>query len=96
MKYALSLLPSVPSAGALPTATLEDGLLVMIYQRDTRRGDVPLHAATSDTLQSSSRTATGVTEALTGTDGPIETIRASIPVGSDLRKFLRLVATRSQ
>ncbi len=93
IKYALGVPPSLPGADALPTAKIEGGELVMVYDRDTSRADIRMHVATSDTLQPTPWTATGVTEIETGTNGTVKTIRASVDIGTSSHRFLRLVVS---
>lgn len=99
IKYALGLDPNQivtqitdGTVPGLPWVFMETTNECMIYQKDTTKMDITYAVQTSTDL--SSWTTVGITEAVQSTSGNIQTIKASIDMGSDKKKFLRLQVTR--
>ena len=99
MKYALGLNPKqvciTPTDGknpGLPLLATDASFLTLIYQKDAAKTDISylVEAATDLSFWSSS----SVTELVTGTNGTILTIKASIPLDSNSAGFMRLKITK--
>ena len=99
MKYALGLDPNhvclKPTDGTNPGLPLlgSDALnLTLIYQKDITKTDIGymVQAGTDMVGWSNSN----VTEVVTGTNGTIQTIKASVPKGINSQEFVRLRITK--
>ncbi len=98
-KYALGLNPRefcfAPTDGTtpgLPQVAMEADGLSLLYQKDLSKTDLTYTIETSPDL--SSWTPTGATESIQSSSGYLRTIKASIPKGSDTKKFARLKISR--
>ena len=85
---------SDPNASGMPSATLalNGGNLEYTYARSTAAKDagVTYQVQWSDTLEVGSWSTQNVTEQVTSTQGALETVKASVPIGSGGKRFLRL------
>ncbi len=99
MKYALGLHPKESVTGVtdgtkpgLPAVGTEGSNLTLLFQKDTSKTDLTYAAEASPDLVT--WTTSGVSEGVQSTSGTIQTIKASIPMGVDDKKFLRLNVTK--
>ncbi len=90
--YALGLDPGHPAAGKMPTVEVTGSDLSLIYTRNLTATDVT-YAIEQSTALSAWGGVTPVNEDL-GTVGTIQTIKATVPRGTEPRLFLRLSVTR--
>ena len=91
MEYALGTGPN--SSGVMPALLALNGAnLEYTYTRSTAAKDngVTYQIEWSETLETGSWSTQTVTEQIQGTQGALETVKASIPKGSTGKRFLRL------
>ena len=91
MEYALGTGPN--SSGVMPALLALNGAnLEYTYTRSTAAKDngVTYQIEWSDTLETGSWSTQTVTEQIQGTQGALETVKASIPKGTSGKRFLRL------
>jgi|GEM_PF-6935517 len=98
-KYALGLNPQQfcftrtdGTNPGLPRFAMENDGMSLLYQKDLSKTDLTYAIETSPDL--STWTATGATEFLQSSSGYVRTIKATIPKGTDTKKFARLKITR--
>ena len=100
MKYALGLDPHKALSSAtmtdgtnpgMPKVALEGSNLTLLYQKDTTKVDLTYTVETSNDL--ATWNTTGLSETLQSTNGAIETRKASVLMGTDPKKFIRLKVT---
>ena len=99
IKYALGLNPNAVVSNitngttpGLPWVFVQGSNLCMIYQKDTTKTDISYHSQSTATL--SSWDTSGITEVVESTSGNIQTIQASVPLGSNTKQFMRLQVTQ--
>ena len=99
IKYALGLNPNAVVSAVtngttpgLPWIQVQGGNLTMTFQKDLTKTD--LTYAPQFTTDLVSPTTTGITQTVTATNGNIQTIVASVAVGSDTKKFMQLQITQ--
>lgn len=109
LKYAFYLDPKktvgsppalpVPNPSGLPVAGTLGGIggpfATLTYRRVIGALDLQYVVEQSTGLGSGFATASGASEEVLGTDGPIETIRTKVPIGANTHFFLRLRVTKS-
>jgi hypothetical protein len=93
LEFALGLDPSLPEHGATPL-TFDNSSLYLTYTRPSAVTDVSYRVEWANTVDSTIWITTGVTQQIISDDGARRTIRATVPKGAGLQRFVRLKVTR--
>ncbi|HWB05351.1 MAG TPA: hypothetical protein VG796_20120 [Verrucomicrobiales bacterium] len=99
MAYALELDPVVFSGHLLPRAVVEEGILSLVYSRDTAKTDISLSTQISTDLQTwraagESGAPAAFTDVTLSTNGTLQQRRASVPATPGRPVYLRLKVTK--
>jgi hypothetical protein len=92
-EYALGLDPAVPNHGATPLV-INGAALELTYARPAQVTDVSYQVEWAASLDSLAWSRTGATQQIIGDDGTRRTIRALIPRGASVHRFVRLKVGR--
>lgn len=89
IEWACGLSPSMPSRFDTPV-NVNASVIEFTYTRDTAAIGAVYQVEWSDTLPGSSWSAVGVSETVLGLSGTIQTVKATLPAGSNSSRFVRL------
>lgn len=99
VKYSLNLDPHVPSVTptdglnpGLPLVTKGADVMSLLYQKDTAKTDLTYLVEASPDL--ANWNTSGVVESIQSTSGYRQTIKATVALGSDPQKFIRLKVSK--
>ncbi len=99
IKYALGLDPNAVvsnltngTSPGLPLIAIQGNNLTMTFQKDLTKTDITYTPQFTTDL--STYSTSGITQNVTSTSGNIQTIVASLPLGADTKKYLRLQITK--
>ncbi len=99
VKYSLNLDPHVPSVTptdglnpGLPLVTIGAGVMTLLYQKDTAKTDLTYVVEASPDL--ANWDTSGVVESIQSIAGYRQTIQATVSLGSDPQKFIRLKVSK--
>ncbi len=94
LEYALGLDPTKTSRNGLPTASIEGDKLALTYSRLASVTDIKLEVETRESLDTGSWAVETTTISVLRNTTVVQTVKATVPLGSGNYKFARLKVTR--
>ncbi|MES2997445.1 MAG: Calx-beta domain-containing protein [Verrucomicrobiota bacterium] len=90
LEYALNSNPNQPSAADQPKGAVESGNLTMTYRRNVGATDLTYIVEISTSLGDGTWSSAGISEQILSNDGLTQVMKATLPIGAEPRKFMRL------
>ena len=94
LEYAFDTLPGSSSSGNMPALEYSGGVMSVVYRKNTLATDLTYQVQVS-TVLTSGWTDVTTTDTVVSTSGYVQTIRATVPTTSDLKRFIRLKVNKN-